>query len=105
MEAYLLVTRGGRSFDVIVVDQGLPDQDPLELLDRLRKADVARAVPVFVMTERGRDQHSRRIASEHFSVAGFIEKPVTADSLRAALGNLERKRRVLLVESVPDIAE
>lgn len=104
-EAYLLVTRGGRPFDVIVVDQGLPDQDPLELLERLRKTEAASPVPVFVMTERGRDHHSRRIASEHFNVAGFIEKPVSAESLRAAFGNLERKRRILLVESNNDLAE
>lgn len=104
-EAYLLVTRGGRPFDVIVVDQGLPDQDPLELLERLRKTEAASPVPVFVMTERGRDHHSRRIASEHFNVAGFIEKPVSAESLRAAFGNLERKRRILLVEGNPELAE
>lgn len=105
LEAFMLVTRGGRPFDVIVVDQGLPDQDPLELLEKLRKNDSSDGVPVFVMTERGRDHHSRRIASEHYSVAGFIEKPVSADSLRAALGNLERKRRVLLVEGNAELAE
>ncbi|MCK6552189.1 response regulator, partial [Myxococcota bacterium] len=104
-EAFLLVTRGGRPFDVLVVDHVLPDQEPLELVDRLRKTDEARDVPIFFISERGRDQHSRRIASESYDVAGFIEKPVTIETLRSALGSLERKRRVLLVEPRAELAE
>src|SRR5262249_10572271 len=104
-EAYLLVTRGGRPFDAIVVDHNLPDQDSLQLIDKLRKTEMAGQVPMFLISERGRDQHSRRIASERYQVAGVIEKPGNAESIRATIGNLERKRRVLLVESDGAIAE
>jgi uncharacterized protein (TIGR02266 family) len=105
LEAYLLVDKGGRPFDVIVIDQNLPDQDPLKLVDRMRKTEHARDVPIFLMTERGRDQHSRRIASERYQVAGFVEKPVTADIIRQTFGNLERKKRILLVETNTGVAE
>lgn len=104
-EAYLLVTRGGRPFDAIVVDHNLPDQDALMLIDKLRKAEMAAQVPIFFISERGRDQLVRRLASERYQVAGFIEKPVTAESIRATIGNLERRRRVLLVESDAPLAE
>ncbi len=105
LEANLLVTRGGRPFDVLVIDQPLPDQEVSALLDNLRNFESSAELPIFLLSERGRSPHSRRIASERYKVTGFIEKPVTAQSLREALDTLERKRRVLLVESNVDIAE
>src|SRR5687767_826087 len=105
LEALLLVTRGGRAFDVVVVDQPLEDMDVLHLLDRLRQTDDAKDTPIFLLSERGRDQHSRRMSAELYKVAGFIDKPVTTESLRTAFGSLERKRRILLIDTNPDMAE
>ena len=105
LEAHLLVTRGGRPFDLILIDQPLPDQEVVALLDNLRNFEGSAEVPIFLLSERGRAPHSRRIATERYKVTGFIEKPVTAQSLRDALGTLERKRRVLLVESNIDQAQ
>lgn len=105
LEASLLVTRGGRPFDVIVVDQPLPDLEALEVLAKLRGNEEAKDVPIFLLSERGRDQLARRVASETYKVAAFIDKPVTAETLRAALGSLERKRRILLIDSNQDLAE
>jgi uncharacterized protein (TIGR02266 family) len=105
LEALMLITHGGRSFDVVVLDQPLEDMELLNLLAKLRENDDAREVPVFLLSERGRDQHSRRLAAETYKVAGFIDKPVTTESLRAAFGSLERKRRIMLIESNKDLAE
>lgn len=105
LEAYLLLTKGGRPFDLIIVDQRLPDQATLTLLEKFRTADAVHRVPVFLMSERGRDHHSRRIAVERYGVSGFIEKPVSAESIRIALGYLSRKRQILLVESNAVFAE
>jgi uncharacterized protein (TIGR02266 family) len=105
LEALLLVTRGGRTFDVVVIDQPLEDMDVLNLLSRLRENDDSKDVPVFLLSERGRDQHSRRLAAETYRVAGFIDKPVTTESLRAAFGSLERKRRIMLIESNREMGE
>jgi uncharacterized protein (TIGR02266 family) len=58
-----------------------------------------------LLSERGRDQHSRRVAAETYKVAGFIDKPVTTDSLRAAFGSLERKRRIMLIDTNKDMGE
>lgn len=105
LEAHLLITRGGRPFDVIVVDQPLPDLDPLDLLAKMRSHEDAKDVPIFLISERGRDQLARHVASETYGVAAFIDKPVTSETLRAALGSLERKRRILLVEGKRDVAD
>jgi uncharacterized protein (TIGR02266 family) len=105
LEAQLLITRSGRSFDLVVIDQPLEDMDVLNLLARIRDVEDAKEVPIFLLSERGRDQHSRRVAAEAYKVAGFIDKPVTAETLRAALGSLERKRRIMLIDSNRDLGE
>lgn len=105
LEASLLVAKGGRPFDVIVMDQPLPDLDALEVLAKIRSSEEAKDVPIFLLSERGRDALARRVASETYKVAAFIDKPVTADTLRAAVGSLERKRRILLIDSNKDQAE
>lgn len=105
LEALTLVRHGGRPFDCLLLDPGLPDQDVIEVLSKLRQLEESKDVPVFLLLERGRDPHSRRIASERYRVAGILEKPVTVDGLKAAFAKLERKRRILLVESRSAIAE
>ncbi|MCA9555567.1 MAG: response regulator, partial [Myxococcales bacterium] len=104
LEAKLLVTRGGRPFDVILVEQDLQG-GVLNLLGDLRAAEEAASVPVFLLTERGRDSHVRRMAVELHGVAGFLDKPVTAEGLRETFQGLERRKRVLLVESDGDRGE
>lgn len=105
LEAQVLVTHGGRPFDVLVLDHDLGGADALALLNELREALGQRDLPIFLLTERGRDPHIRRIAVERHRVTGFLEKPVTAEGLRETLGTLERRRRILLVEADDDLAE
>ena len=99
LEAHLLITHGGRPFDVFLLDQSLPDEPLLTFLGQIHREPATASSPVFVMTERGRDPHIRRVAAEQFGVIGFIEKPVTEESLRHSLGSLERRRRILLIDS------
>ncbi|MBK8013723.1 MAG: response regulator [Deltaproteobacteria bacterium] len=103
LEAQLLITHGGRPFDVFLLDQSLPDEPLLTFLGRIHRDRTTGSSPVFVMTERGRDPHIRRVAAEQFGVIGFIEKPVTEESLRHSLGSLERRRRILLIDSDPEL--
>lgn len=105
LEALTLVEFGGRPFDCLLMGTGLPDQDVIEVVSKMRNLDIAKDVPIFLIVERGRDPHSRRLATERYQVAGFLEKPVTAEALHQTFEGLERKRRILLVESRADIAE
>jgi len=105
LEAQVLVAHGGRPFDVVVLDHDLGGEDALKLIAELRDALNNQELPIFLLTERGRDPHIRRIAVERHRVTGFIEKPVTAESLRSVLGGLERHRRILLAEADDDLAE
>lgn len=105
LEAEVLVTRGRRRFHAIIVDRTLPDRSAVDLVRRLRTTELARATPVFLVTERGRDPHARRIATEELGVAGFLERPVSTGTLRAALELLDRRRRILLVEPEPELSQ
>ncbi len=105
LEALTLVEYGGRPFDCLLLGPGLPDQEVIEVVSRMRTLDVTKDVPIFLIVERGRDPHSRRIATERYQVAGFLEKPVTAEALHQTFEGLERKRRILLVESREETAE
>lgn len=104
-EAKALIEHGGRPFDVLVIAPRLPDSDGVELIADLRKTDATREVPMFLMTERGHDPHSRRIAAARYRLAGFIELPATAEQIRSALEGVRRRRRVLVVEPREELAE
>lgn len=98
LEGLVLLTRSEQRFDAVLVDQSLPDRDALSFLERVRKEPAGEQIPLFVMTERGRDQLTRKLASDSYAVTGFIDKPVTAESLRRGLRSLERMRHVLIVD-------
>lgn len=101
LETEMLLNHGGRVFDVIVIDHDLPGCDLLSLLADLRNLEPTADVPMIVMSERGRDQLTRRLASERYHVAGFLDKPVTAAGLRACLDDLDRRRVVQIVDHDP----
>lgn len=105
LECKVLLEHGGRPFDVIIVAAVLPDAEGVDLIADLRRMDTAKEIPIFLMTERGRDPHSRRIAVARYRVAGIIELPAAPSQLFAALEGVRRRRRVLIVEPRAQLAE
>jgi len=82
----------------IVLDVVLPDQSGLTVLDRLKRDDATRHIPIHVVS--GSD-HSQTALS--LGAVGYLGKPVTREQLVDVLQNLESKlaqamRRVLIVE-------
>jgi len=82
----------------IVLDVGLPDQSGLTVLDRLKRDDTTRHIPIHVVS--GAD-HSQTALS--LGAVGYLIKPVQREELADVLQNLESKltrtmRRVLIVE-------
>ena len=82
----------------IVLDVGLPDQSGLAVLDRLKRDDATRHIPIHVVS--GSD-HAQTALS--LGAVGYLVKPVKreelSDALRALEGQLTRTvRRVLIVE-------
>ena len=82
----------------VVLDVGLPDQSGLTVLDRLKRDDATRHIPIHVIS--GAD-HSQTALS--LGAVGYLVKPVKREELSDVLGTLEAKltttmRRVLIVE-------
>jgi CheY-like chemotaxis protein/signal transduction histidine kinase/CHASE3 domain sensor protein len=82
----------------VVLDIGLPDQSGLTVLDRLKRDDATRHIPIHVVS--GTD-HSQTALS--LGAVGYLLKPVEQAELAEVLTSLNSKfpqkmRRVLIVE-------
>ncbi|MCW5507055.1 response regulator [Pseudomonas aeruginosa] len=82
-QALLQVAR----FDVLVLDLGLPDEDGLRLLQRLRQQGVD--LPVLVLTAR--DAGTDRVAGLQAGADDYLLKPFDLRELGARLHTLQRR--------------
>ncbi|MBG4673289.1 response regulator [Pseudomonas aeruginosa] len=82
-QALLQVAR----FDVLVLDLGLPDEDGLRLLQRLRQQGVD--LPVLVLTAR--DAVTDRVAGLPAGADDYLLKPFDLRELGARLHTLQRR--------------
>ncbi|MGC3540827.1 response regulator [Pseudomonas aeruginosa] len=82
-QALLQVAR----FDVLVLDLGLPDEDGLHLLQRLRQQGVD--LPVLVLTAR--DAVTDRVAGLQAGADDYLLKPFDLRELGARLHTLQRR--------------
>ncbi|UUR07878.1 response regulator [Sphingomonas glaciei] len=82
----------------IVLDLGLPDQSGLAVLDRLKREDATRHIPIHVISASDQTQTAFSLGA-----MGYLVKPVRREELTHALEALEAQltrtvRRVLIVE-------
>lgn len=88
------------SFDVMVLDLGLPDEDGIKLLHRLRQR--GEVLPVLVLTAR--DSVSDRVAGLQAGADDYLLKPFDLRELCARLHTLQRRvagRTLNLIEHGP----
>lgn len=78
---------GTIDFDVVILDLGLPDEDGLRLLRRLRKREVT--LPVLVLTAR--DAISDRVAGLQSGADDYLLKPFDLRELSARLHAMVRR--------------
>ena len=82
----------------VVLDVGLPDESGLMVLDRLKRDDATRHIPIHVISAA---DHSQTALS--LGAIGYLVKPVKRADLAEVLKTLQEKltstvRRVLIVE-------
>jgi CheY-like chemotaxis protein/signal transduction histidine kinase/CHASE3 domain sensor protein len=85
----------------VVLDVGLPDESGLMVLDRLKRDDATRHIPIHVVSAADHMQTALSLGA-----VGYRVKPVKRDELAEVLKALESKltstvRRVLIVEDDP----
>jgi two-component system, OmpR family, response regulator len=86
-----LLAMGGRDFDVLLLDIGLPAMDGLVVCRTLREAGVI--TPVLMLTARGRV--ADRIAGLDVGADDYLPKPFDVDELLARLRALRRREEQL----------
>ncbi len=86
--------RAGLPCDIVFCDIEMPRMDGLELLSRIQKDPVLKALPVAMLTSRGADRH-RQMASS-LGASGYFTKPYLEEALLDAAGRM-LKGEVLLV--------
>ena len=77
--------------DLILLDLMMPRYGGFELLRRLQSGDLAR-IPIVVVTGRYTDRSTAEMILQESNVVDFLEKPIKASVLGAALGRLLKPR-------------
>ena len=86
--------RAGLPCDIVFCDIEMPRMDGLELLSRIQKDPVLKALPIAMLTSRGADRHRQMAAS--LGASGYFTKPYLEEALLDAAGRM-LKGEVLLV--------
>jgi CheY-like chemotaxis protein len=77
---------GSESPDLVVLDIGLPGMDGWEVLDRIRRDESTKNIPVVVLTAHA-EEESRRRANEGGADA-FVTKPFQPNDFRSTVLSL-----------------
>ncbi|MCX7125133.1 MAG: response regulator transcription factor [Gammaproteobacteria bacterium] len=87
--AYEALSRKQESFDVVVLDLGLPKMSGLEILKRIREKNIA--VPVLILTAK--DTVESRVQGLDAGADDYLLKPFDLDELCARMRALQRRSK------------
>ena len=76
------------SFDVLVLDLGLPDIDGIDILQQIRQA--SNDIPIIVLTAR--DSVKNRVVGLDHGADDYVSKPVSTDELAARIRAVARRK-------------
>ncbi|HEX7607255.1 MAG TPA: response regulator, partial [Usitatibacter sp.] len=76
-----------QSYDLVILDLGLPRMDGLEILRRLRRRGVA--VPVLILTARG--EIESRVEGLNLGADDYLTKPFSLSELEARINAVIRR--------------
>jgi two-component system chemotaxis response regulator CheY len=69
-----------KAVDLILSDINMPSMDGLEFVRQLRAQDLARGVPIVMITTESSEEHVKQAIQA--GARGYIRKPFTTDQVR-----------------------
>lgn len=72
--------------DLVIMDIEMPNMDGIEATRRITSDSTTAHIPVLIFTSLGSEDDLKR--AEEAGCAGFLNKPVSKDELKAALANI-----------------
>jgi two-component system alkaline phosphatase synthesis response regulator PhoP len=78
--------------DIILLDVIMPIMDGLEMLERLRKNEATRSIPVIMLTARSQNQDVAR--ANGFGIEDYVVKPFDLSELLEKIEAILEKRKV-----------
>ena len=69
-----------KQFDLILSDINMPSMDGLEFVRQIRDQDLARGVPVVMITTESSEEHVKQAILA--GAQGYIRKPFTAEQVK-----------------------
>lgn len=82
---------GVESFDVLILDLGLPGIDGMTLIRKIREKEIY--TPILILTAR--DSLAQRVQTLELGADDFLAKPFSIEELKARLNALVRRSRGL----------
>ncbi|MGB0579115.1 MAG: response regulator [Limisphaerales bacterium] len=82
----------GNSFDIILLDLGLPDTDGFDMLRKLKAGEGTKDIPVFLLT--GRNTIEEKVTAFDLGATDYLTKPFAAAELRARVNAVLNAKRM-----------
>lgn len=97
------------SYQILLLDLILPDQDGISFIRELRSSEITRTLPIIVLSVIAQTGKNL-LNGEAFSVLDWIDKPIDFDKLMHAIDHLKKQTypnlpKVLHVEDDPSAIE
>ena len=81
-----------KSFDIILLDLGLPDVEGFDMLRKLKGGEASRDIPVFLLT--GRNTIEEKVAGFELGATDYLTKPFAAAELRVRVNAVLNAKRL-----------
>ena len=86
-EVLSVLEKTGGDIDLVLLDWNMPVLNGLEALTLIRKSNLFRSIPVFMVSTESEDDKIRQALNA--GASGYISKPFTAEALAAVISKAQ----------------
>lgn len=91
-EVLSVLEKAGGDIDLVLLDWNMPVLNGLEALTQIRKSNLFRSIPVFMVSTESEDDKIQQALDA--GANGYISKPFTSEALAALISKAKEKTGV-----------